>query len=225
MLVGIVALIVIDPSPKRREAPVSEAAPQVYRPPKLLRMTPKLQRTVDETIDDFVRSAVLRGDLDAAWRLSTDNLHGAGTRAEWMRGDLPLASFPADVRRTTWFVDYAYEDELALFVSVLPRSGYKVPAEVYAVSMKPVGSGESRRWLIDSWYTRDVVSEPAFAPPAPDIESTRTVASPYSEGQIDARWWLAPISILLLILFVPTGVLGYQWWRGRRAERAFRRGS
>jgi hypothetical protein len=45
------------------------------------------------TMTTFIRDAVLREDLDAAWRESTGRVRGGLTHAQWMTGAIPVAPF------------------------------------------------------------------------------------------------------------------------------------
>jgi hypothetical protein len=219
-------LIAALPSPEQERADATETdEAQVYTPPKPLRLTAAMRREVDGTVNEFVRTAVLRGDVARSWELASPALRVGVTRAEWMRGDLPVYPYPADPARTEWDLDYADETEVALNVTLVPRRGAAEPPEVFGVSLEPVRRGQGRRWLVSSWYPRGSVSQPQSPaagqpagpppPPAPEeLESVRRA----SEGQIDRIWWLVPAGILALIVLGPLAYFG-----ALRARRALRR--
>jgi hypothetical protein len=213
-------------APKRVEdAPLEPGAPQVYHAPKPIRMTPRVRREVDETVEEFVRSAVLRRDLERSWRLASPEFRAATTRADWIRGDLPVFPYPADPARTTWDVDYADASELALNVTLLPRHGVRTDPEVFGVSLEPAGRGKRRHWLVGAWYARGSLSHPE--PPVASASRRRTEPTAAekaairraTEGQIDPVWWLIPAGALALIVLGPLAAFAVVRLRAQVARR------
>ena len=185
----------------------------MYKPPKPVRLTRRIRRQLDATIDEFVRTAVLRHDLGRSWELASPALRIGVTRRQWLSGDLPVYPFPADPARTEWDLDYADEEEVALNVTLVPRHGAKDAPEVFGVSLSPVGRGARRHWLIGSWYPRGELSQPppAAPPAAASKELTpeqREAIKRGSEGQIDPIWWLVPAGVLALIVIGPLAYFG-----------------
>jgi hypothetical protein len=213
-------------APKRAEdAPLEPGAPQVYHAPEPIRMTPRVRRQVDETLDEFVRTAVLRRDLERSWRLTSPDFRAATTRADWIRGDLPVFPYPADPERTTWDVDYADASELALNVTLLPRPGVRTDPEVFGVSLQPAGHGKRRHWLVGAWYARGSLSHPEPPPASASPKRTGPTAaekaaiSRATEGQIDRVWWLIPAGALALIVLGPLAAFAAVRLRAQVARR------
>jgi len=200
-------LISLLPSPKLRRADeVRPGAPEVLRAPPPIRLTPRVRREVDRTVDEFVRTAVLRRDLERAWLLASPDLRASSSHAQWLRGELPVFPFPAEPERTVWELDFADAYELALNVTLVPRQGARDEPQVFGVSLQPVGRGERRHFLVGAWYPRGGLSAPAGtgdpqpAPPAPEeLEAAKRA----SESQIDRIWWLVPVGMLALIVLGP----------------------
>jgi hypothetical protein len=209
----VAVLIALLPAP---ETPTAEeelrpGEVEVYEPPKAVRLTPRMRREVDATVDEFVRTAVLRRDLTRSWRLAAPDLRAGSSRAEWMRGDLPVFPYPADPERTQWELEYADEVEVALNVTLVPRRGVKERPEVFGVSLEPARGAAGRRWLVTAWLPRGSLSQPeppaggeAPADPAPPPEETEALRRA-TEGQIDRIWWLLPAGLLALIVLGPLG--------------------
>ena len=222
-VVGI--LIAQLPSPKPRQVEAVEPGPGVYRPPRPIRVTPRIRRQVDATVKEFVRTAVLRRDLERSWRLASPELRAATSHADWMRGDLPVFPYPADPERTTWDLDFADTLEIALNVTLLPRRGVRVDPEVFAVSLQPTGRGQRRHLVVEAWYPRGPLSHPepppasaapqATGPSPAELESVRRA----SESQIDRIWWLVPIGVLGLIVLGPLAAFGVVRLRAAVARR------
>lgn len=211
------------PKPKRSEE-LEPGEAQVYKPPKAIRLTPRMRREVDATVDEFVRAAVLRRDPERSWELAAPELRVGSKRSQWMRGQLPVFPYPADPERTVWELDYADEVEVALNVTLVPRRGARERPEVYGVSLEPVRGGKGRRWLVAAWFPRGTMSQPE----APAAEEPRSQPPPTpeesealrraTEGQIDRIWWLVPAGILALIVLGPLG-----YFAAMRLRAALRR--
>jgi hypothetical protein len=209
------------PSPKPRRAEATQPGPGVYRAPKPIRMTPRIRREVDDTVDEFVRTAVLRRDLERSWRLASPDFRASTSHADWLHGDMPVFPYPADPERTAWDLDFADSSEIALNVTLLPRHGMKVDPEVFAVSLKPSG----RRLLVEAWYPRGPLSHPEPPPASASPQATaptpaeREAVRRASESQIDRVWWLVPIGILGLIVLGPLAAIGVVRLRDALARR------
>ena len=211
---GVVAVLIAQlpaPEPKQSEE-LQPGEVEVYKPPKAVRLTPRMRREVDATVDEFVRTAVLRRDLTRSWQLAAPELRAGSSRAEWMRGDLPVFPYPADPERTAWELEYADEVEVALNVTLVPRRGAKEPPEVFGVSLEPARGSAGRRWLVTTWFPRGSLSQPE-PPPAEQAPAEPGAPTPEesealrraTEGQIDRIWWLVPAGILALIVLGPLG--------------------
>jgi hypothetical protein len=217
--------LIPSPKPRRADEELQPGAPQVYKPPKPIRLTPSARRQLDATIDEFVRTAVLRRDLRRSWELASPALRIGVTRRQWLAGDLPVYPYPADPSRTAWDLDYADDEEIALNVTLVARKGEREAPEVFGASLSPAGRGAARHWLVGSWYPRGSISQPeAIAPPPPaaaqqePTPDERAAIRRATEGQIDPIWWLVPGGVLALIVLGPLAYFGAL--RLRRALRA-----
>jgi hypothetical protein len=223
--IGVLIALIPSPKPKRAEEELQPGAPQVYKPPKPVRLTPRIRRQVDATVNEFVRTAVLRRDLERSWELASPALRVGITRGQWLGGDLPVFPFPANPAKTQWDLDYADQEEVALNVTLVARPGAKDPPEVFGVSLSPAGRGAHRHWLIGSWYPRGEISQPPAAASGPAVtqkEPTRAEAEAIrraSESQIDPIWWVVPVGVLALIVIGPLA-----YFAAMRLRRQLRRG-
>ena len=209
MIGVLVTLLPGGPEPPSA-GPTDTREAQFYRPPRPMVLTRDMRREVDATVDEFVRAAVLRKDVARSWELAGPALRLGVTKAEWMRGELPVFPYPADPERTAWDLEYADRSEVALNVTLVARRGLTDPPEVFGVALQPVRRGRERTWLVSSWYPRGSVSQPQ--PPPPEAAPAGTAAlTPEereavrraSEGQIDRIWWLIPAGVLALIVLGP----------------------
>jgi hypothetical protein len=223
----IVVLVLLIPSPdtKLGEEELQPGTPQVYKPPKPLQLTPRTRRQLDATVDEFVRAAVMRRDLERSWKLASPALRVGITHREWLSGELPVYPYPADPARTAWVLDYADEEEVALNVTLEPRKGSSDAPAVFGVSLAPVGRGAHRHWLVGSWYLRGEVSQPEPVTPGPPAAGKkptpeqREAVRRATESQIDRIWWLVPAGVLALIVLGPLGYFAALRLRGAVRRR------
>ena len=99
---------------------------------------------------DFIHTAVLRKNLDQGWRVSTANVHGGLTHAQWMSGSIPVTPFPANAYGgTTYKVEWSRAKNVTLLVQIVSdkpgvRSGY------FFIQMVP----RANHWLVDYFGPR-----------------------------------------------------------------------
>ena len=110
------------------------------------------RRQVIATAARFVETAVKRDHAERAYELVGPNLRNGTTLAHWRDGDIPVVPYPVDAAR--WKFDYSYTDEIGLQVAVFPEAGETVRPMVFNMSLRAVGAGAKRHWLVDSWSPR-----------------------------------------------------------------------
>lgn len=178
----------------------------VYRDLPTAKLGPADRRQIGTTLERFVRDGLGRRDPAAAYGLATPAMRSGVTRAEWTRGNLPVAPYdarPGDARN--WRLEYAYGNEISVELLLQPGPREPMGAIVFHAALKKLDG----RWLVDSvqpaaTFARDgekpvMFSEKDLAPGA------RTAVA--SSGRIDARWLLVPVAILALALLVPAVVV------------------
>lgn len=190
----------------------------LYVPPIPVQMAAAERREVIATAARFVRAAVRRDHAERAYELAAPGLRAGTTRAEWQGGDIPVVPYPvADAR---WRFDYSYEDEIGLQVAVFPEPGASVPPAVFTMSLRAVGDGAARRWLVESWAPRGGGgSRPSRAEGSPFGVALRP--PPQASTSLGPAWLLVPAGLIALALLVPAGLLVIDRLRSRRAQRAY----
>ena len=127
---------------------------QVYHPPKTVEATPKQKADAISTLSRFVRSAVIRRDLQASWPLATTHMKIGTSHADWLKGNLPVVPYPASSFRTVGFtLKYQYKGILGYDALVLPKetkAAQLAGQQVYACELHDVHG----RWLVDQCYPR-----------------------------------------------------------------------
>jgi hypothetical protein len=185
-------------------------------------VAPADRAAINRTLDAFVPTAVARSHSERAWTLATRAMHAGGTRAGWVRGELPVAPFPAAGRTFHgWTVDAVRPGAVDLVLLLHPRKGANAGPISFDVTMRKVGG----RWLVDSFVPAAVFAAPgedSAIQAAPDF-APGPAAPPFSKsGRIGEDWALIVPAVLAgLIVFVPLLVLIMHRRRDRRAVRQY----
>lgn len=189
----------------------------VYVPPIPVKMGASERRAVIATAARFVETAVRRDHAELAYGLVGPSLRGDTTRAEWREGDIPVVPYPVDDAR--WKFDYSVANEIGLQVAVFPEAGATVRPMVFNMSLRAVGTGPKRRWVVDSWSPRGGGgSRPSRSEGSPFRVD---LAQPRAATSLGAVWLLVPAALVALALLVPAALVVVERVRARRAQRAF----
>ncbi len=160
LLVGGITAAIVAFVPNRNPAPqvISETPPKVVGKPKTI----PLEAAAKSVAREFLKTAVARVDLAAAWKISGPNIRGGLTHAEWMTGNIPVVPYPIKSLATARFkVDYSYRNEAVLEVALLPKEGAKIKPQIFVLGLKRVpGPGGTRHWVIDNWVPRSATLVP-----------------------------------------------------------------
>ena len=106
----------------------------------------------------FIKTAVMRQNLDAAYNITHVDLKGRMTRKAWDTGNIPVVGYPALNADTAPFqVDFSYQDEALLEVDLDAKPGSGVrPELLFFLGLKK----SHGKWLVSYW-------EPHWKPPIP----------------------------------------------------------
>ena len=220
--VAAVAIAVVTMPTSHDFGPIAHegGASVVLRNAKPIRLTPQLRVELDRTVNEFVRTAVVRRDLDRGWELASPAMRATVSRNEWTAGRLPVFPFPAAALRTSsWRRVYSSGNTVGIDVMLQPKDGSGQRVLVYSAELTLTKG----RWLVDRWFpqtTLGVAAAPAKAGARPKPGPSRPRL--YDHGKLDTRWLLLPLGVLSLLLLVPVILLVRGWIRHRRASRAYR---
>ena len=193
----------------------------LYVPPIPVKMAAAERREVIATAARFVETAVKRDHAERAYELVGPNLRSGTTLAHWREGDIPVVPYPVDAAR--WKFDYSYADEIGLQVAVFPPAGDELRPMVFNMSLRAVGAGQDRRWLVDSWSPRGGGGGRA-RPNRNDGSPFRIdVPAGSASTSLGAAWLLVPAGLIALALLVPAALIVGERIRSRRAQRAYDR--
>jgi hypothetical protein len=117
--------------------------------PPAPKLPPGSARSINATLDQFVRYAVERRNPARAYALGSAMMHSNQTRAEWNHGALPTPPFQS---KGTSFHGYSVMDaspkQVYLSMILQPKNPYKQGAVSYNIRL----SKQHGRWLVD-WFT------------------------------------------------------------------------
>ena len=156
-------------------AAIVSFAPNRNAPPQVLSKTPVKTPVKEKTVPlrpaetnvarQFLKTAVARADLDAAWKISGPNVRGGLSYKEWLKGDIPVIPYPIKSLATARFkIDYSYANEAVLEVALLPKTGASIKPQVFYLGLKLLrGPGGKRHWVVDNWVPRSSTLVPRAA--------------------------------------------------------------
>lgn len=212
-----------------------------YEQPKPAPFKSADQRAVHRVLRRFIISAVARHDVRKSWEVTGPELREGYTRKEW-NGDIPVIPYPAANRGLgQWsYVEDSFKNDVYLEVFLFPKpgSGYSAMS-----ADAEVVKGADGQWRVNYWMPKKFHGPPAVAAKAKPQKHratakprhrtqphTTTTAEPAMPATLEERrqsrlWWLVPIGVLSMAVFVPLGVGTYVWLQNRRAHREYLRSS
>lgn len=179
------------------------------------------RRRINRTVDRFVLAALDRSDPATAWALAGPDLRGTSTVADWAAGKMPIPVYR--VRGSTfheWTQVAVEPDSISFDLIVQPRAGSKAGA--LALSVQVIRRGHS--WAVNRLYPiasfTPVGQRPQVVGPNDFAAAGRGEAAA-SRARLGGTWIVAPVALFALGMLAVGVVLGRNWWRFRRARRAF----
>lgn len=161
LLIGagaFLATVVFKGTPNAFTDTLSNKPAQLYHPDKTVKLAPEEIRLARQ----FIRTAVERRNLDAAYTIVHPDLKGALTRKQWDTGNIPVVTYPARNAETAAFtVDYSYKTAALLEVDLVAKRGQdQRPHLLFFIGLKREGGKPNGRWLVNYW-------QPHWKPPVP----------------------------------------------------------
>ena len=103
----------------------------------------------------FIRTAVARQDLAAAYQLVGPAIKQGMSLAEWKTGNIAVIPFPIKKLDFAPFkVDYAHPGDVLMEVALLAKTGSGVKSQIFFINVKKFGKGDDARWLVNNWVPR-----------------------------------------------------------------------
>ncbi len=161
LLVGIgvfLAVVVFRGTPNAFTDTLSNKPAQLYHPDKNV----PLSKGELALARQFIKTAVERRNLDAAYTIVHPDLKGSLTRKQWDTGNIPVVSYLARNADTAAFVvDYSFKTAALLEVDLVAKRGQdQRPHLLFYLGLKRQGGKPTGRWLVNYW-------QPHWKPPVP----------------------------------------------------------
>jgi hypothetical protein len=161
LVVGLgifLATVVFRGTPNAFTDTISDKPAQLYHPEKKV----KLSKEETALAREFIRNAVERQNLNAAYSMVHPDLKGALTRKQWNTGNIPVVYYPARNADTAAFVvDYSFQTSALLEVDLVAKPGQdQRPHLLFYLGLKRAGGKPNGRWLVNYW-------QPHWRPPVP----------------------------------------------------------
>jgi hypothetical protein len=185
-------------------------------------MTASDRNEIGRLLDAFVKDAVRRENLAAAWGLAGPGLRGGTTREAWVAGrGVTVQTFP--VRGT---------DFRGAWTGQLVEPGHAVLSMVLQLKPNPDGiravaeSIDARkvrgRWLVDAFYPAALIKTHGTIVGPHDFGAGSGSKEPGTGGRISGHWLLGGLAVFAAVVVgLPLGVWIHVRLRDRRARRAF----
>lgn len=202
--------------------PPSNRAAQVYVPELPVDYPAAEKRAVISVASRFLATAVKRDHSERAFAIVGPALRNGTTRRHWVEGDIPVVPYPVDDAR--WKFEYSYADEIGLQVLVFPTAAAAAALRpmIFNMSLKAVGSGAKRRWLVDSWTPRGGSGGTGRVRKDQGSPFALGASAESSATRLGAGWLVFPLLLLIVgALILPLGVIGFERYRSRQAQRAY----
>jgi hypothetical protein len=128
-----------------------------FTPPTPAKVDPEAKRIAGR----FILTAVARENLAASYNLVHPELRQGLTRAEWVKGDIPVVYFPTEhLDFASFKVDHSFENEVMLEVLLVPPASANTKPASFYIGLKRVG-GKKGPWKVYYWA-------PNYHPAVPD---------------------------------------------------------
>jgi len=114
--------------------------------------TAKLEPEARHVAREFVKTAVARKNLRAAYPLAGPMIRQGQTLEEWMTGNIAVVPYPVDlVEFAPMKIDYSYPREAQIEVALLPRDGANVKSQLFIATLV---KNKQNKWQVDAWVPR-----------------------------------------------------------------------
>jgi len=116
----------------------------------------QLDPQIGKTIRTFLSTVVARRNIGRSWSVVAPSLKAGYTYKRWTHANaLPVAFYPSNNLDTaTYKLDEATDREIIVEVGLNAAPKYGMQPTTFQVGLVPVGSGASRKWLVDYFAPR-----------------------------------------------------------------------
>jgi hypothetical protein len=150
--VGVALLIVFVRNTGHSTAtPLNPNVPavDVSKVPKTVKLEPGATKVARE----FIKTAVARKNLRAAYAISGPQIVQGQSLKDWMTGNIAVPPYPVqDVGLAPMKIDYSYPKQALVEIALLPKTGSKVKPQLFMMELDKLNG----KWVVNSWVPRSV---------------------------------------------------------------------
>jgi hypothetical protein len=196
-----------------------------YSPPKPVRLKLRDKAAALAVASTFINTAVARKNVDRAWGLVTATMRAGYTRKQWDTANLPdIPPFP--VASARWQLQFSDVQGVGFSIALFPTKASHQQAQVFMIGLHTVGSRQHRRWLVDSWQAAPTTGSQIASGGGGSAggmlgQFSPQVGTTSAKAKESPIWLLIPFGLLSLVLVIPVGIAGTNWYRNRRARALF----
>jgi hypothetical protein len=216
VVAGLLTLVVTKYSNTGRSnaTPILNKPATVYRVPARMHLSRTDRDELFAVSSRFVMTAVRRKKLDSAWNMLGPDMRAGQTRKSWDSGFNNVVPFKAE-GIGLFSILYAYQGDVAIDMGLVSGKGNGWSAKTFTIELKRYPS-HPHQWLVASWVPKGIGGGGTLSP------SRRAGPPPPPfNSKLSARWLMAPIAILgLLLVFLAVWGLS-RTIRGRLAARRY----
>jgi hypothetical protein len=208
-----VGAILVGNTGRSNETPLIDKPAWVYREPARMRLTKSDRQDLFNTASLFIRTAVARKHLDSAWNMLGPEMKAGQTRKSWDTGNNNVIPFPA-IGIANWSILYAYRNDVAIDLGVIGDPHSDWAGKTFTIELKHYKS-QPHSWLVASWVPKGIGG-------AGQVKSVASApAPPPTVAAVDAKWLLAPLAVLGLIILSLVGWGVRSTVKHRRAAKRY----
>jgi len=186
-------------------------------------LTPAEHAQIGVLIDRFVKDAVRRENLPAAWSLLGPGLSGGTTKAGWSSGrSVTVTQYPVkgDDFRNAWTATVVAPDDVIVAMMFHPDAAHpRVPQTAFKAEVIRRGG----RWIVNGFYPAATFFGGGHVEGPADFQASAGARSTgVTQGQVSHRSFaIAVAAIAAVVVLVPLGFWLYTRRRARRAMSAY----
>ena len=199
------------------------ATPAVARALGSPRLTAADRTEIGILVDRFVKDAVRRENLAAAWSLTGPGLRGGTTRSAWNAGTgVTVAYYPARGTsfRTAWTGRLVAPGHAVLALSLHPDAAHpRVDEVAMTVDVRKRGN----RWVVNELYQAASFGKNGTVTGPRDFGALGAAGTPASgPRRVRSGWLIAALGTVgALVVATPLLFIARATTRARRARRAY----
>ena len=151
LLAGVIAFTIAYFGTNTGDKTDVHAATNEPAPTKTVPTVP-LDKKARQVAGQFVVTAVTRQDLKTAWKLTHPELKAGYTYKQWLTGNIPVPFYSSkSIDAASFKIEESHPGEVVLDLLILPKKGAAEPPQAFFVSLKSVGKGKQKHWLVTSF--------------------------------------------------------------------------